>query len=270
MTPQAAILPDGQRLHLHHGPIDLIIGAEGPDRYKAFEQAAERFQTVLVELVDELPSLRQHGHKAPFKSQIAQRMGQAIAPYARSVFVTPMAAVAGAVAEEILNAATQDSIISKAYVNNGGDIAFFLTKGSSVRAESTAGPVEVRYDDPVRGMATSGWRGRSLSLGIADSVTVVAETAAMADAAATMIANAVDLPGHPAVTRVAATDVESGHELGDTLVTANVGLLEPADIDEALDRGEAFALHCLHQGLISGAVIALAGETRTLDAPETI
>ena len=41
---------------------------------------------------------------------------------------------------------------------------------------------------PVRGVATSGWRGRSHSLGIADSVTVLAATAAMADAAATVIA----------------------------------------------------------------------------------
>ena len=58
--------------------------------------------------------------------------------------------------------------------------------------------------DPVRGIATSGWRGRSFSLGIADAVTVLAERASLADAAATLIANAVDLPGHPAVTRVPA------------------------------------------------------------------
>ena len=51
----------------------------------------------------------------------------------------------------------------------------------------------------MRGVATSGWRGRSFSLGIADAVTVLARTGAAADAAATIIANAVDLPGHPAV-----------------------------------------------------------------------
>ena len=51
----------------------------------------------------------------------------------------------------------------------------------------------------MRGIATSGWRGRSFSLGIADAVTVLAATAAEADAAATVIANAVDLPGHPAI-----------------------------------------------------------------------
>ena len=29
MTPVAAILPCGTRLHLQHGPIDLVIGADG-------------------------------------------------------------------------------------------------------------------------------------------------------------------------------------------------------------------------------------------------
>lgn len=263
-APQASLLPDGKRLHLHHGPIDLIIGAEGRDREKAYAQATERFQTVLVELVDELQGLRQSGCDQPFTGEIALRMARAVTPYAKTSAVTPMAAVAGAVAEEILGIAAQDCSLTKAYVNNGGDIAFFLTEGKSVRAESAAGPIEIRFEDPVRGMATSGWRGRSFSLGIADAVTVVAKTASMADAAATMIANAVDLPGHPSVSRVPASEAETGHELGDTLVTADVGELCPEDIDEALDRGVSFAAECLGRGLIGGAVLTLAGEARVL------
>src|SRR5690606_41231750 len=61
--------------------------------------------------------------------------------------------------------------------------------------------IRIRAEDEVRGVATSGWRGRSFSLGIADAVTVLARTGAEADAAATLIANAVDLPGHPAIKR---------------------------------------------------------------------
>lgn len=263
MTPQAALLPDGQRMHLHHGPIDLIIGAEGGDRDRAYKQANERFQTLLVELVDELPGLRQHRFDQGFKGHVARQMAKAVAPYETS-FVTPMAAVAGAVADEVLGALIHSCRLSKAYVNNGGDIAFYLTEGGSVKAESAAGPIEIRFEDPVRGMATSGWRGRSFSLGIADAVTVVSRTASMADAAATMIANAVDLPGHPNVSRIAASDVETGHELGDKMVTTGVGPLELADIDEALDRGEAFAVDCLNRGLIAGAVLSLAGEVRVL------
>lgn len=262
-TPQAALLPDGRRLHLHHGPIDLIIGAEGSDSDRAYKQATERFQTLLVELVDELPGLRLHRCEQSFRGHVAQQMATAVAPFETS-FVTPMAAVAGAVADEVLGALTHSCRLSKAYVNNGGDIAFHLTEGASVKAESAAGPIEIRFEDPVRGIATSGWRGRSFSLGIADAVTVVSKNAAMADAAATMIANAIDLPGHPNVSRVAAAEVETGHELGDLMVTTDVGPLELADIDEALDRGEAFAVDCLDRGLIAGAVLSLAGEVRVL------
>ena len=78
--------------------------------------------------------------------------------------------------------------------------------------------------DPVRGIATSGWRGRSFSLGIADAVTVLAATAAKADAAATIIANAVDLPNHAAITRVPAREIAPDNDLGERLVTRAVGI----------------------------------------------
>ena len=95
--------------------------------------------------------------------------------------------------------------IVRAQVNNGGDIALFLAPGERLRcALAVSGGMDhttVWSDMPVRGIATSGWRGRSFSLGIADAVTVLAHSAAIADAAATMIANAVDLPGHPVIIR---------------------------------------------------------------------
>ncbi len=83
---------------------------------------------------------------------------------------------------------------------------------------------------PARGVATSGRHGRSFSLGIADAVTVLARTASQADAAATVIANAVDLPGHPAVIRVPANDLQPDSDLGARLVTRAVGNLSAADI----------------------------------------
>jgi ApbE superfamily uncharacterized protein (UPF0280 family) len=67
-------------------------------------------------------------------------------------------------------------------------------------------------------VATSGWRckgkgGRSFSFGIADAVTVLAGSAAAADAAATVIANAVDLPGHGAITRRPASAIDPDSDL---------------------------------------------------------
>jgi ApbE superfamily uncharacterized protein (UPF0280 family) len=115
-------------------------------------------------------------------------------------------------------------------------------------------------------VATSGRHGRSFSLGIADAVTVLAPSAAMADAAATLLANAVDLPGHPAVCRTPAASLQPDSDLGDRPVTRHVGALMPAEVAAALDAGCAFGRSILKRGLIFGAALHLMGETRILGA----
>ncbi len=211
--PQAGFLADGRRLHLNHGPIDLIVEAFGEEdeRHAAYAQAIRRFQTVLSELVEELPELRRPAGRVPraFRGTTARRMEAAVSPLAEK-FITPMAAVAGSVADEVLAAMLEGRSLAKAYVNNGGDISLHLAEGQSLTlavagtGHGFADRAVIRAADPVRGVATSGWRGRSFSLGIADAVTVLAKNGAAADAAATIIANAVDLPGHPAIARVPA------------------------------------------------------------------
>lgn len=245
-------LPDG-RLHLHHGPIDIIAQSWGDARaIRAGEaKAIARFETILAELASELPLLRQMCGQP--ESAVARAMARAVAPF-RPAFITPMAAVAGAVADEILRHLCLPGV-TRAYVNNGGDIALHLDPGESLTCAIAARPgapdrVTVRHTDAVRGIATSGWRGRSFSLGIAESVTVLAQTAAMADAAATMIANAVDLPGHPAITRQPANTIKADSDLGTRLVTTAVGPLDPADSRRALAAGEAAACHFQSRGLI--------------------
>lgn len=265
--PQAAFLPDGRRLHLNHGPIDLIIDATGPGRDSALSQAVTRFQTVLTELVDELPLLRSMAsRRTRFEGAIARRMQAAVVPHL-PIFVTPMAAVAGAVADEILAAMMTGTDLDKAYVNNGGDVAFALSRGQTARAAIAApmpGGIEIAADHPWRGVATSGWRGRSHSLGIADSVSVVAANAAVADAAATLIANEVDLPGHEAIERVPACELAPDSDLGDRLVTTAVGPLAAADTARALDRGADYARKLLRRGHIGGAVLMLNEDIRTI------
>jgi uncharacterized protein len=272
--PLVQLLDDGKRLHLREGPIDLIIEAFGNSGQVrvAYQAAAKRFFTVLQELCEELPLLRAQlkpGGKRP-SGTIARRMAQAVAPYAPEIFVTPMAAVAGSVAEEILAAMLDAADISKAYVNDGGDIALHLSNGEQFvvgmveRPEhlSLFGSVTLNSNQPVRGIATSGWRGRSFSLGIADAVTVLADTASAADAAATLIANAVDLPGHPAIERQRACDIAPDSDLGERLVTRDVSTLSKREIDYALDAGEVFARYVLDRGLIHAAALRLQGETR--------
>ena len=272
--PRIAWLSDGRRLHMNHGPIDLIVEAFGADdeRQAAYEQAAARFRTILVELVEELPTLRRPVGAAArcFVGPTARRMETAVSRFCDdgAVFVTPMAAVAGAVADEVLAAMVDGRRLDRAYVNDGGDIALYLAPGHSLRLaiggkdETMADRVTVRADDAVRGVATSGWRGRSHSLGIADAVTVLARDAASADVAATLIANAVDLPGHQAIGRTPAVELSPDSDLGERLVTVSVGVLTAGEIGAALERGLAVAEDFRSRGLIAAAALFLAGEGR--------
>ncbi|HEV7253964.1 MAG TPA: UPF0280 family protein [Mesorhizobium sp.] len=267
--PQARLLPGGRRLHLSHGPIDLIVEAWGrPDEVEtSYRQAAARFRTVLDELVAELPALRQPAGLTPraFQGSTAQRMEAAVAPHARK-FITPMAAVAGAVADESLAALLAGRRLAKAYVNNGGDVGLHLSPGEglTLAVVGTGGRdrISLCADQPSRGVATSGWPGRSFSLGIADAVTVLAADASSADAAATVIANAVDLPGHPAVRRQAACEITPDSDLGERPVTLGVGALSADEIAAALDAGLRVAEGLRRRALIHAAALFLKGEAR--------
>ncbi|RWQ83397.1 MAG: UPF0280 family protein [Mesorhizobium sp.] len=269
--PQAHWLEDGRRLHLNHGPIDLIIEAFGDadECRAAYSQAVARFQTILQEIVDDLPELRRpaSSRQRAFAGLTARRMEAAVVPLARQ-FITPMAAVAGSVADEMLDALLAGRRLDRAYVNNGGDSAIHLGSGRSITVaiagtgHGLADRITIRAEDGIRGVATSGWRGRSFSLGIADAVTVLARTSAEADAAATLIANAVDLPGHPTIERVRARDLAPDSDLGDRLVTQAVGVLSTSEIATALDSGLAVAEDFRRQGLIDASALFLAGQAR--------
>jgi ApbE superfamily uncharacterized protein (UPF0280 family) len=271
--PQIAWLADGKRLHLQDGPIDLIVEAEGGSNAMrdAYEAAARRFTGLLDELCAELTELRRaaDAQACGLKGTVARRMHAAVAPFAADQFITPMAAVAGSVAEEILGAMLEAATLDRAYVNNGGDIALHLTKGKRFSIGLMDRPdrsgvmrmLTIEANDTARGVATSGRHGRSFSLGIADAVTVLSRTAAQADAAATIIANAVDLPGHPAIVRCPANELQPDSDLGARLVTRDVGPLSYAEIDRALASGAARAQGLLAAGSIERAILRLSGET---------
>jgi ApbE superfamily uncharacterized protein (UPF0280 family) len=272
------MLPDGRRLHLQDGPIDVVVEAFGEVREVevAYRAAAARFVGILDELCSELEFLRRPtwvDGDLP-SGTVARRMVAAVRPYAPQTFITPMAAVAGAVAEEILAAMTSTAKLSRAYVNDGGDIALYLDAdetfvvGMVERPDraSLFGTTTIKSADPIRGIATSGWRGRSFSLGIADAVTVLADRAAMADAAATIVANAVDLPGHPRVGRARAIDLAPDSDMGERLVTQAVGELMSSEIREALEAGISVAESLCNSGLIRAAALNLQGETVVVSA----
>jgi ApbE superfamily uncharacterized protein (UPF0280 family) len=266
----AARLPDG-RLHLQDGPIDLVIHAEGPRAAQALAAAARRFVGLLDALCQELPSLRAPSGVS-LQGPVARRMGAAVAPYAARGFITPMAAVAGAVADEILAAIVEDGGLTRAYVNNGGDIAVHVAPAESLSIGVVDRPdlpdlfARALIEPGIGGVATSGAPGRSFSLGIADAVTVLATDAASADAAATVVANAVDLPDRAGVVRLPANAILPDSDLGSLLVTRFVPPLAREEIDAALAAGAVVANELVNQGRIISALLRLQGQTRAVGA----
>ncbi len=261
-------------MRLQHGPIDVVVRAWGDasEVERSYEQIKKRFETILAELVAELSRLRMPVTETYplFAGAVARRMAAAVWPH-RAVYITPMAAVAGAVAEELLQALLSGRHLDKAFVNDGGDIALYIGPGQSLRAgivndivnPAIDASTEIRGDDAARGIATSGWRGRSQSLGIADAVTVLAPTASQADAAATLIANAVNVD-HPAIERRRARELKEDSDLGDLPVTVTVPALPISSVHEALRRGLREAQRMQEHGLICSAYLALQGQVLTL------
>jgi ApbE superfamily uncharacterized protein (UPF0280 family) len=289
MTAHRQPLP-GSRWHFTHGPIDIVIGAdgEGDAVHAAHEAAWHRFQPLLDELVAELVWLRQPiTGPNPLRGVVASRMWHACVPFSAG-YITPMAAVAGSVAQELI-ACYQRAGVRRAWVNNGGDIALHLVDGQSVRIGLFAdlarldaqavlraaqgrlaldGTFVVRAEDGVRGVATSGWRGRSFSLGIADSVTVLARDAASADAAATVIANAVNVDAR-GIERAPANQLRDDTDLGAMAVTVNVPPLPAAAVRDALDGGAACAHALRARGLVIAAALVCQRQVRLVTAART-
>ena len=270
------------RLHLQHGPIDLILHVDASEeiRKRLYSTAKKRFSTVLQELVVEIDLLKQpwSADLPDPKGGIAQKMCFAVR--GSDIFVTPMAAVAGAVADEVLEAMLYEAKnpdpcleeIQRMYVNNGGDIAFWLNAGESFSIGVVDNPgipelnarVSLAYESPVRGIATSGWRGRSQSLGIADAVTVLAGSAATADAAATLIANDVNVY-YPGILKRPASEVKDESDLGMLPVTVDVPPLPVDQISEALKRGAQTAGNFIRTGKIEAAYLSLQKQTLVVE-----
>jgi uncharacterized protein len=271
----------GDRLHLSHGPIDVVLKAWGAAAAvaAAYGAVCRRFPRLLPELCDELTQLRLPMHEAPAASgRVARRMIEACRPFA-SVFVTPMAAVAGAVADELLAEMHSAAPLARAFVNDGGDIAVLTSEGHALKigiadaysrgaAPLLNGQVRIDARCGIGGIATSGARGRSFSRGIADAVTTFARNAATADVAATLIANAVTVDS-PLVVRRPARELDPDSDLRQHRVTVAVGELTSEEIAEALACGAGVAAAYRRRGLIAAAALMLAGEIRTL-SPESL
>ncbi len=184
--------------------------------------------------------------------------------------LTPLAAVAGAVADEVAARAI-DLGADRVIVNNGGDIAVRVNTGERVvvglklpGSDNLFGQLHVEGGSGIGGVASSGWAGRSHSPGVADMVTVWGCSAGLADAAATFIAGKTVVYSKN-IQQTRACELDSLSDLGDTFVTETVGRLTSAKRLEALDQGVSAAERIYEKGLLRGYMLHVQGETILMD-----
>lgn len=177
--------------------------------------------------------------------------------------LTPMAAVAGTFAD-IAGDWLLEKGASKVMINNGGDIALRLLENEktklgltpSIQASRHSHILNLTAEDGIGGIATSGLGGRSFTKGIASAVTVVAKTARVADACATLIANHCFIED-PGISRLPAELLDPNTDIPGHLVTVKVGELSPQTKMKALENGLQKAIELKSQGCIHGAVLFL-------------
>ena len=259
-------LLDKGRVMAEYGPMQLVISAsigEVPQVEECVRAAKESFQHLeCVARCKDSISVPWHHISGPVRDEVPLSMVSA----SRAVGdkdLTPMAAVAGAIADAVADFLF-DRGMTKVVVSNGGDVAIRLTQEHSARIgigalDSSKGyPFDIVLDGSrlAWGVATSGLGGRSLTKGIASHVTVVSTMAAYADAAATAVANATFVEDSE-VKQSLAEDMDANTDIRGSMVVTKVGRISEEKIALGLSRGRERAENLLARGIILGALIII-------------
>lgn len=187
--------------------------------------------------------------------------------------VTPLICVAGASADEVGDTIFLRKEADKVIVNNGGDIAVRLRADERARigvkadlqGRNLTHVIELVPKDGVGGVATSGFGGRSFTLGVANAVTVLAADAISADVGATLVGNAANVES-PRVKRSPARELYPATDIPDLFVTVHIGDLDEVEVETALDAGIRKAEEFREDGLILGAFVAVKNHFRFTDS----
>jgi len=176
---------------------DLYIRADQDFTREALE-AIRHARREIEGYMREHPGFRTSLEPLPFDPE-APPIVQDMLLAAQSLSVGPMAAVAGAIAESV--GVALQAISRNVIVENGGDVFLATERETTVGVFAGKSPLSMRLglrippDQTPCGLCTSSGRvGPSLSFGQADAVTVWASSTALADAAATALANRVVAP----------------------------------------------------------------------------
>jgi ApbE superfamily uncharacterized protein (UPF0280 family) len=181
--------------------------------------------------------------------------------------LTPMAAVAGAIADAVADFLFERGM-TRVLVDNGGDVAIRNCEGepvtvgirSQVDSQRISHTVVLGPERTAWGVATSGIGGRSLSRGVLEAATIVAGDTSLADAAATAVANASRLEDS-AVIRKPAEEIDPYTDIAGLDVTVRVGPLSEKDKQRAIDQSLHRAEELIDNRIILGAFMACQGRT---------
>lgn len=257
----------------HSGPmwLGISVWTEGKSNLALARVGAEKAFVLLEELARFNSLISQNITRLQAKdisSSVVQRMIMSVRCMADET-MTPRAAIAGSVADEVANTIFRFGHVSKVIVNNGGDIAIRLRGEESVKTgimldrfkRDCSYIITIDASSKIGGIATSGLGGRSFTKGIASAATAVASTASLADAAATLLANATTVDDD-LIKRKLAEDIYPDTDIPGHWVTTTVGNISQSKIKEALDKGLAKVNELQQRGLIVGAVLAVKGQVR--------
>lgn len=174
---------------------DLHILAES-DVSKAAGELAVHYRLQIEHYVEKYPEFGSSLQPLP-EDNLASPIIRDMLAAAQIAGVGPMAAVAGAISEYVCRGLL-DLGKKEVIVENGGDIFLQRSERCIIAIFSGESPLSNRVglqldpvDMPLGICTSSGTIGHSLSFGTADSVTVLADSAAIADAAATRLGNEV-------------------------------------------------------------------------------
>ena len=173
---------------------DLYLRAQRPLNQEALK-AILKCRASLKRYIELHPSFLTALEPIP-AAEDAPELVKDMAQAAEKVGVGPMAAVAGAIAEEVGRELMKFS--QEVIVENGGDIFLNILKPRRVGVYADESPFTGKIalliepeQTPLGICTSSGTVGHSLSFGTADAVIVLSPSTALADAAATAIGNLI-------------------------------------------------------------------------------
>ena len=264
----ATVLPGGNVL-AESGPMRLVISASIGKVLQTTTalRAAEESFGFLERVALHRKFLGRHflDRREEIKDPLVLRMINSVVTVGDED-LTPMAAVAGTIADEVADFLFERGM-TKVVVDNGGDVAIRADRDAPITVgirpdvgdRTLSHVIGLDPDLPSYGVATSGLGGRSLTRGIASAATVVARTASLADAAATAVANASFLEDEQ-VFRRPAEEMDPYTDIPGLDITVKVGSLSEEKKSMAVSKAIRRAEELVRREVILGAFVAVQGK----------